>query len=370
MFPGKPFRVVIFVFAILCLPTFCSADTSINDQAKSLWKQGQQFIEKFALPNEPILNQPIPDPPPAPPPSPLKTDKQGIYGIAIGHSAQQLQETWGNPQRIDPHPLGYEWWIYNKDLDHYVQVAIKDGKVTEIYSNAPTWSFRGIQIDSSKKELLDAFPIEKTISFIYENVKVNVDNNVDGKLLFLFDEQPVLFYLDLHREQRVTAIRFLSQEALVKGSFFNRNFTYTGQKPSLTKASLNDEQQDKLELSMAKQIFDLTNVIRQRYNLPVLKWNEEAARVARSHSSDMVTHQFFDHISKTTGMDPFERMKAAGLHYKTAGENIAYGQNDGIEALEGWMNSEGHRKNILHTPFTTLGVGVKDNYYTQNFVTP
>jgi len=365
MFPGKPFRVAVFVFAILCLPTFCSADTSLKDQAKNLWEEGQQFIEELALPN-----QPIPDQPPAPTPSPFNTDKQGIYGIAIGQSAQQLQETWGNPQRIDPHPLGYVWWIYNKDLDHYVQAAIKDGKVTEIYSNAPTWSFRGIQINSSKKDLLDSFPYQKTITFSYQNAQVKVDNTVDGKLLFLVGTQPVLFYLDLHQEQRVTAIRFLSREALAKGSFFNRNFTYTGQKPSLTKASLNQEQQDKLDQSMAKQIFDLTNVIRNRYDLSVLKWNEEAAQVAHSHSVDMVSHQFFDHVSKTTGMDPFERMEAAGLHYKTAGENIAYGQNDGIEAIEGWMNSEGHRKNILYASFSTLGVGVKDNYYTQNFVTP
>ncbi|MBP1934077.1 CAP-associated domain-containing protein [Ammoniphilus resinae] len=365
MFRGKTFRVAVFVFAILCLPTFCSADTSLRDQAVDFWEQGQEFAENLALPH-----QPISDSTPAPPLATLKTNQQGILGIAIGQSTQHLKETWGSPQRIDPHPLGYVWWIYNKDPNHYVQAAVKDGKVMEIYSNAPTWSFRGIQIDSSKKELLDTFPFQNRITFSYENAQVSVDNNVDGKALFMIEEQPILFYLDLYREQRVTGIRFLSKEALVKGSFFNRQFTYTGQKPSLTKASLNQEQQDKLEQSMAKQIFDLTNVIRQRYNLSVLTWNEEAARVARSHSMDMVSHQFFDHVSKTTGMDPFERMEFAGIHYKTAGENIAYGQNDGIEALEGWMNSEGHRKNILYAPFTTLGVGVKNDYYTQNFVTP
>jgi uncharacterized protein YkwD len=58
----------------------------------------------------------------------------------------------------------------------------------------------------------------------------------------------------------------------------------------------------------------------------------------------------------------------SGITYKSAGENIAMGQFDAIEAHEGWMNSLGHRENILNKDFTMLGVGAKGEYYTQNFI--
>ncbi|MCK9907472.1 CAP domain-containing protein, partial [Frankia sp. Cpl3] len=66
----------------------------------------------------------------------------------------------------------------------------------------------------------------------------------------------------------------------------------------------------------------------------------------------METNNFFQHVSVTTGLDPFARLKQAGLSYQLAGENIAAGFPDAIEAHESWMNSPGHRKNMLEKGFT------------------
>ncbi|HHY60717.1 MAG TPA: hypothetical protein GX504_08870, partial [Clostridia bacterium] len=107
---------------------------------------------------------------------------------------------------------------------------------------------------------------------------------------------------------------------------------------------------------------------RVQRGLPALEWNEEAAAVARDHSRDMRQTNFFSHNSPNTGTMA-DRLKKAGINYRAAGENIAFGQADAIHAHEGWMNSQGHRQNILNPEFKTLGVGVAGKYYTQNFVT-
>jgi uncharacterized protein YkwD len=103
------------------------------------------------------------------------------------------------------------------------------------------------------------------------------------------------------------------------------------------------------------------------------QWAVEAATSARKHSEDMGANNFFAHTN-LQGNSPFDRMEAAGVTFSMAGENIAMGQQSAIYAHEGWMNSEGHRSNIL-TDFKRLGVGVAIGaknrvYYSEDFYTP
>ena len=86
----------------------------------------------------------------------------------------------------------------------------------------------------------------------------------------------------------------------------------------------------------------------------------------------MIDKNYFDHNSPTYG-SPFDMMKQFGIPYKAAGENIAYGQQSPAEVMNYWMNSPGHRKNILSSDFTHLGFGIakKSNrtiYCTQMFI--
>ncbi|KAB2333533.1 CAP domain-containing protein [Bacillus mesophilum] len=118
-----------------------------------------------------------------------------------------------------------------------------------------------------------------------------------------------------------------------------------------------------------QQVLDLTNAERAKYGVPALKLDTELSKVAREKSNDMKAKGYFDHNSPTYG-SPFDMMKQFGITYKTAGENIAMGQRSPQEVVTAWMNSEGHRKNILNANFTHLGVGhVADgNYWTQMFI--
>lgn len=87
------------------------------------------------------------------------------------------------------------------------------------------------------------------------------------------------------------------------------------------------------------------------------------------HSNDMKENEYFSHESPTNG-SLADRLKAEDVAYQMAGENIAAQYIDGIAAMEGWLNSKGHRDTLLNPDFTRLGVGVNEVYYTQNFIRP
>ncbi|MFT8322344.1 MAG: CAP domain-containing protein [Bacillus sp. (in: firmicutes)] len=118
-----------------------------------------------------------------------------------------------------------------------------------------------------------------------------------------------------------------------------------------------------------KQVVELTNKERAKNGLAALQLDTELSKVARAKSQDMSTNKYFDHNSPTYG-SPFDMMKKFGISYKSAGENIAQGQKTPEEVVQAWMNSEGHRANILSNKFTHIGVGYVENgnYWTQQFI--
>lgn len=126
--------------------------------------------------------------------------------------------------------------------------------------------------------------------------------------------------------------------------------------------------------SMETEVVRLVNIERASNGLTPLKENWELSRVARFKSNDMITKNYFSHTSPTYG-SPFKMMTSFGLKYSYAGENIAMGQRTPKEVVQAWMNSPGHRSNILNKNFTEIGVGVsKDTngtpYWAQMFIRP
>lgn len=116
-----------------------------------------------------------------------------------------------------------------------------------------------------------------------------------------------------------------------------------------------------------KEVFDLINAKRTAARLSALKVDAELQNVARAKAEDMVKNNYFSHTSPTYG-SPFDMMKSFGVSYKTAGENIA-GNSSNTGAVNAWMNSEGHKANILNSSFNYTGVAVvKSSKYGKIFV--
>jgi uncharacterized YkwD family protein len=117
------------------------------------------------------------------------------------------------------------------------------------------------------------------------------------------------------------------------------------------------------------KVVELTNVERQKAGLNVLQIDTNLSKVARLKSEDMLKNNYFSHTSPTYG-SPFDMMRANGITYRAAGENIAMGQRTPEEVVKAWMNSPGHRANILNNSFTHIGVGYvgEKNIWTQQFI--
>lgn len=117
------------------------------------------------------------------------------------------------------------------------------------------------------------------------------------------------------------------------------------------------------------EVIRLVNEIRRQNGLGELTASAELSHVARLKSQDMHDKGYFDHTSPTYG-SAFDMLRSFGISYRTAGENIAYGYSTPQAVVDAWMNSSGHRANILNASYTQIGVGhVQDgNYCTQIFV--
>ncbi|CAB1246210.1 Serine protease [Clostridiaceae bacterium BL-3] len=153
----------------------------------------------------------------------------------------------------------------------------------------------------------------------------------------------------------------------------NKASANTNQNTSSAKPVQNSGQSSNISTE-ANEVIKLVNAERSKNGLAPLKANTELSKVAAVKAQDMIDKNYFSHNSPTYG-SPFDMMKKFGISYTAAGENIAYGQKTPSEAMNAWMNSAGHRANILNSNFTEIGVGVaKDKngtpYWVQMFINP
>ncbi len=142
----------------------------------------------------------------------------------------------------------------------------------------------------------------------------------------------------------------------------NPNLIYPGQRLTIPQISTGVQ-------NFEEEVARLVNEQRTKNGLPALTLNWELSRVARYKSEDMARNRYFSHTSPTYGT-PFEMIRSFGLSYRSAGENIAYGQRTPAAVMDAWMNSSGHRANILNASYTQIGVGyyANGNYWTQMFI--
>ncbi|GIP58957.1 CAP domain-containing protein [Paenibacillus woosongensis] len=315
---------------------FAPNDTLTRAEAQTFFfrlKQGERVEDASAKEDENVIQQEA-----------LAPSAIELQGVQIGDSEADVIAALGQPNRKDKISSDMTWYIYNRDLKKYAQVGIMNQEVVALFSNGAGWRFggegkgTGLADLRSRADKLWGESVGSSYNVVY----------------YQMDDIEITLFTDDQENGRVDGI-FVTN---------NSNFD------DVYSINVTEDTLKAYEL----QVFDLTNTFRVSKGLKPLTWNEKAAVAARLHSEDMGVRDFFAHTNPD-GKSPGDRMAAQGLtKFKATGENIAGGHINAIDAHYSWLNSPGHRNNMLTSGYTTLGVGVKFinevPYYTQNFYTP
>ncbi|WP_163536697.1 CAP domain-containing protein [Gracilibacillus sp. YIM 98692] len=279
----------------------------------------------------------------------------------VNEDVQMLENDFGQPKRIDPSLYGYEWWIYQED-DMYLQVGVLDGIVSTIYSPSTEIDLFFVQMGQSVEEIKGVYEFRQNIEFDKVRFSLTEKDVKERPVIQVKDGIFAQLYLDTFTE-KLTGIRLMNEQVFTLHRPYE--LYYWGE--LLEAGDVSKEKWEKIEKGMEKQIFELTNIFRKKHEKPEVKWDDNAANAAKSHSKDMLEEKYFSHYSQN-GDGLKERLERAEAYFLSAGENIAAQYVDAPAAMHGWLNSKGHREALLREEYTHLGVGSKQLYYTQNFL--
>lgn len=270
--------------------------------------------------------------------------------IKIGDSLESVINKVGKPGRIDESEYSFKWYVYNQYGDKFFMVGIEEEKVAALYSNSiNTCESDKIKLDYNRDYVRENYePLEYKKKGNTRYI-ISSDDQYD---IIKKDKKYITVFYDIYEDYRICAFQVLNEK--VENSL----------------DGIYAKEDEDLRKSLELQVIDLANSVRAQRNLNKLSFSEKATVSSRKHSQDMLEKDYFDHVNKEN-KNPFDRMKSEGIVYLGAAENIAAGQTSAIYAHEAWMNSEGHRKNILGN-YNNIGVGVSFGgyyslYYTQNF---
>jgi len=278
-----------------------------------------------------------------------------MNGLSIGDSRAKVEAIYGKAKRKTINEYGLYWETYDQgNYQQFIMISYENDKIAAMYTNQPIVKTKtGITLNSSKQQVQQTYGAP-LLSIDKGNVSYIIKD--DEYSTYVLDESYVTFFFDKHQNEQLSAVQIVRRDLEEKKDGFYG-------KPN-----------NELRTAYEYQLFDLVNAARLKKHIPLLSWDGKIAYTARKHSEDMANNRYFSHTN-LRGQSPFDRMKADGIYFSTAGENIAYGQFNAIFAHEAWMNSLGHRQNVLNPSFQRLGVGVAFDplgrpYYTQNFYTP
>lgn len=284
----------------------------------------------------------------------------------IGEESDKLIDDLGDPDRKDMSAYGYTWWVYTDGESTYMQFGIEDDEVVTIFASGEDVLADPISIGDSYEEVNEAFNFEDEIEYkddlsFYKFLMSDEDLQTNP-LVKVSDDVFVSAYFDTFTDE-LSSVRIMTGDTLLQQRIYE--IEYRGSLPD--PIELSDDEWEKVESGMEKQIFDLSNIYRHRFGVGSLKADKEVQEVAYLHSKDMQDNEYFSHYAED-GSGLKERLQEKNIYYMTAGENIAAQHTDAPAAMEGWLNSEGHREALLNEEYTHIGVGVYRLYYTQNFL--
>lgn len=279
---------------------------------------------------------------------PFVTEKQQVANQEIASSPA---ETLGSEYNM-------AWHIPTLDYNQFHLEGVSNGKLVGRHDTRKNTTLHQIQIGKSTMQNVKALYGEPVKAILKGNTLYNQAYiNQYGKEThgtYLINDEYVTFFYDNMKNNIVRSITAVSQAT-------------EQSKPGFYKASQANAYRDDLE----KMMFHLINESRVAAGLNALVYTPAYNGIARAHSVDMATYNYFSHTDRN-GNSALQRMINGGLQFYYYGENLAYGQYSAIYAHESLMNSEGHRRNILSSNYTHVMIGVAFNsnnvpYFTINF---
>ena len=283
-----------------------------------------RFVNLF---DDDPTNDPVPpedpDEAPEPPVPAASVDSIQVSGKSyrLGMTVSQLTQQAGQPSEKLTVLEGYTWYVYGADTyQHFFLAGVYGDQVVSLCASGPGFSYMGHKMGDAK-------------------FSVDASSSCSVDLMFDQNDSNIFHCVQLTSK------------------------SYSG---SYTVSATKLANESKVD-------FHLVNAFRVYHGAGVLSWSDKAATSARLHSADMAANNYFSHTS-LDGRSPSDRMEAQGINWWSCGENIAAGYYSGVEAHNSWVNSSGHRDNMLTPYFTNLGVGFAYQssatyriYATENF---
>ncbi|SET29848.1 Uncharacterized conserved protein YkwD, contains CAP (CSP/antigen 5/PR1) domain [Oceanobacillus limi] len=346
--------VVVFLLTVVAILGFMkeagSAEKAI-DHIALVFQDKSLDLKQKKLPEKRIADQKL----------------EGDLFDWIGKKPEELVEKYGEPIRIDPSAYTYDWWVYTNEETHFIQFGVAEGEIITIYATGLDLEIAPFSIGDSYDLVDKELPFEQEVtytsgpsSYTFQLTDEDLQHRPLAKVT---SDLFIQTYFDSFTEQ-LSSIRIMKGDVLLQHHPYAME--YRGEIPSSPNPS--EEKWADIEHGMEQQVFEISNVIRNYFNKSQLKWDDKVREVAYSHSRDMAENNYFSHYG-LSGDGLKERLAENEVYYFAAGENIAAQYVDAPAAVQGWLNSEGHREALLNNKYTHLGVGVYRLYYTQNFLT-
>lgn len=287
-------------------------------------------------------------------------------GTFINQDISKVKAKFGDPIRIDKTPYGFENYVYNQPNTSYMLVGVRKNKVETIYALGQDLNLNPYKIGMSVEKVFTNAKLQSDIAFNYQNNFYRFELSEND-----LNVRPVVslgsgVYAQLNFDKidgKLVSVRYLNKLSFIKMHPYELN--YQGE---IYEENVSADLWHEVDKASDIEVLEITNVIRERYDAEPVANDVDVAKVAYGHSVDMANNQYFSHDSPTYG-SLSDRLSRANVKYTKAGENIAYNYIDAGAAVEGWLNSPGHRKNLLEQSYTYMGEGTFQKYYTQNFIT-
>ena len=284
----------------------------------------------------------------------------------LGASYAEVAAVWGTPTWQGTTPYREVFWAYEREGKFRRGVYFLSGRAESFVLGAGE-RFLDWRVDTR------IAPPKSTVSVAYRGVSLRVNPMPQDFGIFLTASSDgraaVELFVDHAAGDKLLYLRISRWERILRERLYPVSLQYTPPRPEwLTEAlGASPAYGDDVLRTEERYLAGLIRDFRLRNGLSPLAWDEAVARAAKGHSIDMLTNGFFAHLSPTNGTLA-DRLARVGVSYTVAGENISRGFDDALEMHIAFLNSPGHRQNVVFPEYTRLGTGMAGTYMTVDFI--